>query len=83
MSQLTQRRVGRSDNNEAGKTPYIDASMVRRMGQCLYIGPVGIFQRFIADVPTGGNMSTGLICRVALCFLQISAAFTHSGISSQ
>jgi hypothetical protein len=27
MSQLTQRKAGRSDNNEAGETPYFDASM--------------------------------------------------------
>jgi hypothetical protein len=27
MSRLTQRKVGRSDNNEAGKTPYFNASM--------------------------------------------------------
>jgi hypothetical protein len=32
MSQLTQRTAGRRDNNEAGETPYFDASMAWRNG---------------------------------------------------
>jgi hypothetical protein len=27
MSQLTQRKAGRSDNNKAGEVPFFDASM--------------------------------------------------------
>ena len=32
MSRLTQGGAGGSDNNEAGATPYFDASMARRSG---------------------------------------------------
>jgi hypothetical protein len=31
-SRLTQRKAGRSDNNEGGETPYSDASMAWRAG---------------------------------------------------
>jgi hypothetical protein len=32
MSQLTRRKTGRSDNNEAGETLYFDVSMAWRIG---------------------------------------------------
>lgn len=35
MSLLTQRRAGRSDNNEAGETTYSDPSMAGRIGSML------------------------------------------------
>jgi hypothetical protein len=41
MSRLTQRKAGRSDNNEAGKTPYIDASMAWRIGSMFEHRPGG------------------------------------------
>jgi hypothetical protein len=31
MPELTRRKVGRSDNNNAAETPYLDANMARRM----------------------------------------------------
>jgi hypothetical protein len=72
MSRLTRGEAGRSDNNEAGETPYSDASMAEESGQCLSIGqggaPTGIFKRFTADVPTRHNESTGLMRRIALSF---------------
>jgi hypothetical protein len=56
MSLLTQRRAGRSDNNEAGETPYRDASMTGRIGSMLEARPrrtlVDITQRFAADEST-------------------------------
>ena len=56
MSLLTQRRAGRSDNNEAGETPYSDASMTGRIGSMLEARPrrtlVDITQRFAADEST-------------------------------
>jgi len=35
MSRLTQRKAGRSDNNEVGKRPWFDASMTWRIGSML------------------------------------------------
>jgi len=32
MSQLTRRKTGHSDNNEAGETPYFDAGVAWRIG---------------------------------------------------
>ncbi len=41
MSRLTRRKAGRSDNNEAGKTPYLDASMAWRIGSMFEHRPGG------------------------------------------
>jgi hypothetical protein len=35
MSRLTQRKAGRSDNNEVGQRPWFDASMTWRIGSML------------------------------------------------
>jgi hypothetical protein len=41
MPRLTQRRAGRSDNNEAGKSPWFDATMTPRIGS-MFEHPPGV-----------------------------------------
>jgi hypothetical protein len=85
MSQLTQRKAGRSDNNEGEETTYFDASRPQESGQCLSIGILGRrhdfgnVQRFTADVSTRGNKSPALICAEPCLCLQISVGFANSG----